>query len=78
MQLLVTTTPQPLLELPAQPWRPVVWRKAGVDPERHILLDTIKYYVTHQVNGLVVDVRIIDHFVVAGDQVVGFAERGVI
>lgn len=48
-----------LLDLPAEPWRPVAWRKAKVNRDWHIQLDTIKYSVPHQYAGQGVDVRII-------------------
>lgn len=48
-----------LLELPAQRWEPVVWRKAKVHRDWHIQIDTIKYSVPYGCAGLNVDVRIV-------------------
>lgn len=48
-----------LLELPAQPWRPVVWRRAKVNRDWHIQVESIKYSVPHRFAGASVDVRII-------------------
>ena len=67
-----------LLELPAQPWRPVVWRKAKVNRDWHIQLDTIKYSVPHQFAGLMVDVRIIgtEITVLEGGEVIATHQEG--
>ena len=48
-----------LLELPAQPWRPVIWRRAKVNRDWHIQVESIKYSVPHRFAGASVDVRII-------------------
>lgn len=48
-----------LLELPAQRWEPVVWRKAKVHRDWHVQIDTIKYSVPYEFAGLNVDVRIV-------------------
>lgn len=48
-----------LIELPAQRWEPVVWRKAKVHRDWHIQIDTIKYSVPYEFAGLTVEVRIV-------------------
>ena len=50
---------QELLDLPAQRWEPVAWRKAKVHRDWHIQIDTVKYSVPFRFAGLSVDVRII-------------------
>ncbi len=59
-------------ELPQQRWQPVTWRRAKVNRDWHIQLDTIKYSTPYRFAGTSVDVRII------GSQVDILAEGEVI
>jgi transposase len=67
-----------LLELPAQPWRPVAWRKAKVNRDWHIQIDSIKYSVPHRFAGASVDVRIIgsELSVLADGEVIATHQQG--
>ena len=67
-----------LLELPAQRWEPVVWRKAKVHRDWHVQIDTIKYSVPYEFAGLNVDVRIVGEQldVLADGAVIATHQRG--
>jgi transposase len=67
-----------LLELPAQRWEPVVWRKAKVHRDWHIQIDTIKYSVPYEFAGLNVDVRIVGEQidVLADGEMIATHQRG--
>lgn len=47
-----------LIDMPPQRWQHVTWRKAKVNRDWHIVVDTIKYSVPYTNAGLTVDVRI--------------------
>lgn len=61
-----------LMDLPAERWQQVDWRKAKVSRDWHAMVDTIKYSVPSKYAGQVVDVRIV------GEQVAVMAEGLVI
>ncbi len=67
-----------LLELPAQRWEPVAWRKAKVHRDWHIQIDTIKYSVPYEFAGLNVDVRIVGEQldVLADGEIIATHQRG--
>lgn len=67
-----------LLDLPEEPWRPVAWRKAKVNRDWHIQLDTIKYSVPHQYAGRTVDARIIgsEISILADSEVIATHQQG--
>jgi len=67
-----------LLDLPAEPWRQVVWRKAKVNRDWHIQIDTIKYSVPPEFAGLSVDVRIIgfEITVLADGEIIATHQQG--
>lgn len=69
-----------LLDLPAQPWRPVVWRKAKVNRDWHIQIESIKYSVPHRFAGTSVDVRIIGSqlSVLAEGEVIATHQQGAV
>ncbi|XBH23120.1 IS21 family transposase [Jonesiaceae bacterium BS-20] len=69
---------QELLELPAQWWEPVQWRKAKVHRDWHIQIDTIKYSVPYKFAGLNVEVRIVGEQldVLADGAVIATHQRG--
>lgn len=68
-----------LMDLPAQRWVPVSWRRAKVHRDWHIQLDSIKYSVPHALVGTDVEVRItgtqLD--ILAGRAIVATHTRGV-
>lgn len=61
-----------LMDLPAQPWQEVDWRKAKVSRDWHVQVDTVKYSVPHQHAGQTLDVRIV------GEQVTVLADGEII
>lgn len=63
---------QELMELPAQRWQQVDWRKAKVSRDWHLMVDTIKYSVPSKYAGQSVDVRIV------GEQVAVMNGGGII
>ena len=67
-----------LLELPADPWQPVTWRRAKVNRDWHIQVESIKYSVPHRYAGLNVDVRIIGSqlCVLADGEVIATHQQG--
>ena len=67
-----------LLDLPGQPWRPVVWRRAKVNRDWHIQIESIKYSVPHRFAGASVDVRIIgsEVCVLADGEVIATHQQG--
>ena len=67
-----------LMELPAQRWEPVCWRKAKVHRDWHIQLDTIKYSVPYRFAGRGVDVRIVGTAieVLADGQIIAAHQQG--
>jgi len=67
-----------LVELPAQRWQQVEWRKAKVSRDWHVQIDTVKYSVPHQHAGQVLDVRIVGEQVTifAGGDIVATHQRG--
>ena len=66
-----------LMELPAQRWQQVEWRKAKVSRDWHVQVDTAKYSVPHQHAGQVLDVRIVGEQVtiLAGGNIVATHQR---
>ena len=48
-----------LMELPAQRWQSVEWRKSKVSRDWHCQIDTVKYSVPYTYAGQVLDVRIV-------------------
>lgn len=67
-----------LIELPAQRWQQVQWRKAKVSRDWHVQVDTVKYSVPHQHAGQDLDVRIVGEQVdiLAGGDIVATHPRG--
>lgn len=67
-----------LMELPAQRWQQVDWRKAKVSRDWHVQVDTVKYSVPHRHAGQVLDVRIVGEEVtiLAGGDIVATHQRG--
>ncbi len=66
-----------LMDLPAQRWQQVEWRKAKVSRDWHVQVDTAKYSVPHQHAGQVLDVRIVGEEVtiLAGGDIVATHQR---
>jgi len=67
-----------LLSLPAQRWQPVTWRRAKVNRDWHIQVESIKYSVPYRFAGVSVDVRIIGSRldVLAGGEVIATHRQG--
>ena len=67
-----------LIELPAQRWQQVQWRKTKVSRDWHVQVDTVKYSVPHQHAGQDLDVRIVGEQVdiLAGGDIVATHPRG--
>ncbi|MDO5745848.1 MAG: hypothetical protein Q4P23_15445 [Micrococcaceae bacterium] len=66
-----------LMELPAQRWQQVEWRKAKVSRDWHVQVDTAKYSVPHEHAGQVLDVWIVGEQVtiLAGGDIVATHQR---
>jgi transposase len=67
-----------LMELPAQRWQQVDWRKAKASRDWHVQVDTVKYSIPHRHAGQVLDVRIVGEQVaiLAGGDIVATHPRG--
>lgn len=57
-QWLAASEQDELIDLPPQRWQHVIWRKAKVNRDWHIQIDTIRYSVPYTYAGQSVDVRI--------------------